>query len=252
MIAFLHQLVNPMLWFWLLVAGWLLAHRLRRRRMRRVLGWCAALWLFLISMSPLPTWMAYSLERRYQTLDPQGLPASSGPWHIVVLGGGHTPAADLTAADRLSAEALGRLAEGIRLHRRLPGSRLVFSGFSQSGRQSQAETLAEAALDLGVDPADTLLLTQPRRTSEEATAWVQRFGEEQPLILVSSAIHMPRAAGWFRAAGAAPVPAPTNHLVKIDPTRSPWHFNPTPSKVGMMQRALHEYLGLLLQRLRTG
>lgn len=252
MIAFLHHLVNPLLWFWLLVAGWWLAGRLRRAGLSRVLGWSAGIWLFLISTSPLPTWLAESLESRYDTLNPATLTPMEPGIHIVVLGGGHTHAPGFTAADRLSAEALGRLAEGIRLHRRLPGSRLVLSGYSLSGRQSQAETLAEAALDLGVDPADTLLLTRPRRTSEEAAAWAERFGPEQPLILVTSAIHLPRAMGWFRAQGAEPLPAPANHLVKRDPERPGWALNPSPAKVGMMQRGLHEYLGLLLQRLRTG
>lgn len=251
MLALLHHFANPVWLLWALAIGFLACRRLGRPRAARAFAWAGVLWLFLISTSPLPLWLARGLEARYPVLDPAGL-AQGKSWHIMVLGGGHTNDPDVTPADRLSAEALGRLAEGMRLHRLLPGSKLVFSGYSTTGRPSQAENLAMAAVDLGVSPADTLLLTEPTRTSEEALAYVQRFGAENPTILVTSAIHLPRAMGWFRQAGAEPQPAPATHAVKFAPGRMTYHFIPSPSKIGLMHQALHEYGGLLLLEMGKG
>lgn len=251
MLALLHHLANPVWLLWFLAIGFFLCRRSGRRRAARGFAWAGIFWLFLISTSPLPLWLARGLEARHPVLDPGTLPAGAS-WHIMVLGGGHTNDPSVTPADRLSAEALGRLAEGIRLHRLLPGSKLVFSGFSTTGRPSQAENLAMAAVDLGVSPADTLLLSEPTRTSEEARAYVRRFGADIPTILVTSAIHLPRAIGWFRQAGANPVPAPATHAVKFAPGRSTYHFIPSPSKIGLMHQALHEYGGLLMLELGLG
>lgn len=245
MLALLHHFANPVWLLWALAIGFFACRRFQRPRAARMFAWAGVLWLFLISTSPLPLWLARGLEARHPVLDPAGLPRETS-WQIMVLGGGHTNDPAVTPADRLSAEALGRLAEGIRLHRLLPGSKLVFSGFSTTGQPSQAENLAMAAVDLGVSPADTLVLTEPTRTSEEARAYVARFGADRPTILVTSAIHLPRAIGWFRQAGADPIPAPATHAVKFAPGRATYHFIPSPSKIGLMHQALHEYGGLLL------
>ena len=245
MLSFLHNLVNPVILFWVLTGLYFLARYKQRARLAKYAMWAAVSWLFLISTSPLPLWLTRQLEKQYTTLDTSTLPAGK-EWHIVVLGGGHSSAPDLTAANRLSPEALGRLVEGIRLYRLLPGSKIVCSGYSQSGRMSQAETLTQAALDLGVDPADTLMLVKPAHTKAEARAYVDRFGKNTSVILVTSALHLPRAMGWFHRAGLEPIPAPTNHAVKIDPDRWTYDWLPSPRKIGLMQQATHEYAGRVL------
>ena len=48
---------------------------------------------------------------------------------ILILGGGHTNDSRLPANNQLSTNALGRLAEGIRIHRELPGSKIITSAY---------------------------------------------------------------------------------------------------------------------------
>ncbi len=46
----------------------------------------------------------------------------------MVLGGGHASAPDLPANSQVNGATLGRLVEGVRLHRAIPGSKLLLSG----------------------------------------------------------------------------------------------------------------------------
>ena len=164
---------------------------------------------------------------------------------ILVLGAGHSHTSGFTVNDRLSDTALKRLVEGIRLHRLLPNSKLMCSGYSSSSRQTQAEVLAETALLLGVSPKDTLMQGIPTNTEEEAVAYAQRFGNSKPLILVTSAIHMPRSMYWFEQQGVSAIPAPTHHIIQPDPGHEGFPFKPSLSKALMMDRLLHEWGGML-------
>lgn len=59
----------------------------------------------------------------------------------------------LSANNQLSTTAVGRLTEGIRIHRMLPGSRLILSGYGGDSNVTQALVLYRTALLLGVDSA---------------------------------------------------------------------------------------------------
>jgi uncharacterized SAM-binding protein YcdF (DUF218 family) len=182
------------------------------------------------------------MESKYKTFHPvDSMPL---PIFILVLGGGHSIAPDLTPADQLSTDALTRLSEAIRLHRLLPGSKIVFSGSSISKRTTQAQMLGMAAIDLGVNSSDTLLSMLASNTEEELTNFKTRFGT-QKLILVTDALHMPRAIKQGFQRGLQPIPAPTNHLMKMDQERSNFDFIPSAQKILFCQRLLHEYFGLL-------
>jgi uncharacterized SAM-binding protein YcdF (DUF218 family) len=79
----------------------------------------------------------------------------------------------------------------------------------------------------------------------EARIYKERFGKEYPLIIVTSAIHMPRAMYWFRHYGLDPHPAPTNYLVMEDWKLSLSSFKPTNYKISITAKLLHEYAGML-------
>lgn len=163
----------------------------------------------------------------------------------MVLGAGHTNDPELPDIDKLFSSALARLAEGIRIQRLMPGSKLICSGYSGRSNISQAEVSALAAIELGVDPEDTLMLTEAHNTKAEAKAYADRFENGGTLILVTDAIHMPRAMHWFQYHGIFPVAAPTNHLVKLDPEFYHFPFKFSTNKMILMEKSLHEYVGML-------
>jgi uncharacterized SAM-binding protein YcdF (DUF218 family) len=237
-------LVDPIFIFWLLLGFGVIGHLVKRPWLSRSFIYLAAFWLFLVTISPFPVWLTRSLEKNYPVLDVNSIPGRPGTL-IVILGGGYSFDPQLPPTGQLSNIALGRLTEAIRIYRQLPGSKLVCSGATFSINEAQAYVTARAAITLGVSPADTTIIPSPRNTAEEARACFRRFGKGHQLILVTSAVHMKRAMQYFEAQGLSPIPAPGDHLVKIDPEKTPFTFKPSISRIRMMEASLHEYAGLL-------
>ncbi|MCX8492553.1 MAG: YdcF family protein [Cyclobacteriaceae bacterium] len=142
--------------------------------------------------------------------------------------------------------ALSRLVEGIRIHKQMPGSRLICSGNSMSRRTTQAEMLANAAIGLGVSPNDTIQSRFPKNTLEEIHAYNMRFGNKYPAIIVTSSYHMPRVQLICEREGLKLIPAPTDYYLKTNPLKKGrFDFKPSATKIQMLQSALHEYAGML-------
>ena len=243
--SFLSVLILPLPLFFILtmIAG--ACYRYRRKKFGIIVGSLALLWLLAISTSFLPNLLVSTLENRHPVYNPAAMKISNGPVNILVLGGGHTSDSRLPANDQLSPIALARLAEGIRLQRQIPYSTLITSGYAVEGDVAQAEVLAKAAMLLGVDPARIRMQTLPENTRMEAAEYKRLFGERAQLVIVTSAVHMPRAMNLFHQAGLDPTAAPTNHLVKKGHKREPWYWMPSSGNIQKTESALHEYAGLL-------
>ncbi|MFO7811450.1 MAG: ElyC/SanA/YdcF family protein [Pelovirga sp.] len=199
--------------------------------------------LFVSSYAPLSSRWIADLETRYPAYE-QG---SSSPDVIAVLGSWHQTVADQPLTSELSATAIVRLTEGIRIYRQNPGSRLIFTGYHGMNPDPVAypEKLRELALALGVPDEDILTFVGPRDTAEEAQLIAELFADAE-LVLVTSATHMPRSMELFRGAGLEPTPAPTGHLSK--PTRRLWRF-PDGEALARTDALIHEHLGMLWARL---
>ena len=168
---------------------------------------------------------------------------------FVVLGAGHEFDPDVPPADRLSRSALERLVEGVRLYHEVPGTKLVVSGGLGPGGMTHADALALVARSWGVPEADLVVDGSGWDTEQEARNISPRLGKD-PFLLVTSALHMPRALGLFRLQGAQPIAAPTDHLELGTGRVEISDFFPGPSAMGRSHAAIHEYVGLLWSRLR--
>ncbi|PTN35619.1 ElyC/SanA/YdcF family protein [Desulfonatronum sp. SC1] len=170
---------------------------------------------------------------------------------VVVLGGGHRSDPRLTATMQLTDASLARLVEGIRLHRQLPRSVLVVSGGAVFDAVSHAQVMAGAAGDLG-ESGPRVLLDQARDTAEEMLALREVIEAGEPFLLVTSASHMLRSVALAQAAGLAPIPAPTDFLVKqsLERERHPGDFFPSSTALRRSERAVYEYLGLVWAQVR--
>lgn len=100
----------------------------------------------MISTPLMPNAILQSLEDRYHPIIVDELSKLQAEYHIIILGRVHALDDSSPANTLLSQKALERLSEGIRLHRKLPNSILILSGFSASGRTTQAEMLQKIAL----------------------------------------------------------------------------------------------------------
>lgn len=133
---------------------------------------------------------------------------------VVVLAGGMSedvPSKDDFAS--LHAASLRRVMEAVRLARSGRDARLVLAGGGGHAVR-EADVMASLATALGVDPASLLLERQSRTTAEGAAnvarLLAERGGSPPTVHLVTSAMHMPRAAASFRRQGIDVCPVPVD------------------------------------------
>ncbi|MDP3684448.1 MAG: ElyC/SanA/YdcF family protein, partial [Ignavibacteria bacterium] len=150
----------------------------------------------------------------------------------------------------LNTTGLARLTEGIRLHRLLPDSKLIFSGYAGNQPFPEAIISSLAAQELGVDSLDIFTNIEPWNTKSEAIEYFKRFGPKYKLYLVTDAAHMPRAILHFRNAGLNPIPAPTNFNIRENNTPNSYtDIFPSSGNIRYMEIVFLEYLGMLWAKL---
>ena len=219
-----------------------------RRLVRRLAAAGGGL-LLLAGFGPLGSWLIYPLEERFPAFVDDGRPVAG----IVVLGG--PIESEITAAR--GQLALGDSAERIvamgDLARRYPDARLVFSGGSGAllpGDIPEAEALRAHEAELGLAPGRVLYEDRSRTTWENAveTRTLVRPGADERWLLVTSAAHMPRSVGCFRAAGFPVTAYPVDYRTR---GAGDLHRGRTDAAGGLARTdaAWREWVGLLGYRL---
>jgi uncharacterized SAM-binding protein YcdF (DUF218 family) len=221
----------------------------------------ALLWLGGNRMVAMP--LSRSLEWRYlpdSTLSSSGLQADV----IVVLGGGTRAHAFPRPSTELN-EAGDRLLYAAQLYQQGVASRILVAGGKPAllgpATVSGAESMADIFRIIGIPREALWLEAASRNTYENAVgteAILKKEGVES-VILVTSAMHMPRAYGLFAKTDLEVIPAPTDFQV----TQEDWAyytqpdlvlqlFNLLPSadNLALTTRALKEYVGMGVYRLR--
>jgi len=150
----------------------------------------------------------------------------------------------------LAADSIRRAVAGVLLWQRQPQATLVFAGGGPFAT-SESALLQRFAEQLGV-PAAMI-----RREAHSQTTWEnaeQLHALVPPLppriVLVSSAIHLPRALIAFRAAGFEPCPYASDRRY-LAPGGIGYYL-PQSSALRKSEDALHELVGEALYRWRAG
>ncbi|MBX9709506.1 MAG: YdcF family protein [Xanthobacteraceae bacterium] len=230
-----------------LAGALLLATPWRAAGTKAMLG-CIAL-LLVFGFSPLGNWLMLSLSERFP------------PWHdigrapdgIIVLGGAINPElsqARGTAEINASGERMTAAAE---LALRFKDARIVLSGGNNAlinPVSTEAAVGARFLENLGVASSRIVREDKSRTTSENAV-FTRDLLEPKPgeyWLLVTSAVHMPRAVGAFRAAGFDVDPYP------VDWRTRGWQDAATPfdtlaAGLSRLDTAVHEWIGLIGYRL---
>ena len=180
-------------------------------------------------------------------LAPGDVPA--GPTAIVVLGSGTHTARDwndarLPVLDRASA---GRVLEAIRVFNMTDAAWIITSGGLLRPTpldEPNGRTMRDMLVRAGVPETRLLVETDSRNTHDEAVIVERMLGtlNVQHVILVTSATHMRRSLGTFRARGVRAVPAIAREAAPV----MPWMAWIVPSEQGLNRAAdvWHEILGL--------
>ncbi|MBC2604157.1 YdcF family protein [Puniceicoccus vermicola] len=169
---------------------------------------------------------------------------------IVVLGSGvNAWDSPSPPSSQLSSSSLSRAMEGIRLAKHYPDIPLIFTGGTIGQRPASSAAMAALARELGIRPDRILAFDSPTSTWEEAQRTAQEI-EPGKILLVSSALHVPRAAVLFTKTGFNPIPAPTDFLADESSTDL-LDFLPSANAWLNWQRLFHEIYGRAWARLTS-
>lgn len=223
-------------------------------KQRRIIGVAligmAVAGLYLLSTPAVSDALAGALERQYGPVPVDELPRTDA---IVVLGGGVDP----PARPRKDAD-LGHAADRVWHSAALYGAGRAPLVITTGARpyedrgDSAAETARDLLLRLGV-PESALVVRGDSTSTREDALTVREAMEQRRLkdvLLVTSALHMPRAVTTFRAVGVRVWPASTDHEVVAPARRGVWAWLPYHRAFARSNRVWHEYAGMLYYRLR--
>lgn len=211
--------------------------------------------LLLFSNGTFSRWLVRSLE--WQHLPAADLPQAEA---IVVLGGSTRPA--IAPRPWIDVQEAGdRPLHAARLYLNHKAPHVILSG----GRipwgptaTSEADDMAQIVQAMGVPDAAIIKESRSRNTRENAVN-VQKIllqKDIQTILLVTSAIHMPRALKIFEKLGIEAIAAPTDFLtVEGDQPSGNMQGSlldalPQAERLERSTRALKEYLGMVVYRLR--
>lgn len=255
---FLPPLVYPLgLIFFLLILA-LIIRRTKPRLQTAIL--IITLAILVISSN---RWVASSLVR---SLEWQYLPAETLPQveAIVVLGGGTESAQYPRPAVEING-AGDRVIYAARLYKQGLAPRVLVSGGNITWLSGRTMTPADEMDDLlqlmGVPQEAIVLQPKSQNTYEDAAFTAEMLHEMgiERVILVTSAMHMPRSVGLFQKQGIEVIPAPADYsvteaswanLMSLQPESFLVNILPNASALSATTNALKEYIGMFIYRLR--
>ncbi|WP_256754003.1 YdcF family protein [Mesorhizobium sp. Mes31] len=146
-------------------------------------------------------------------------------------------------------EAGERLTATVDLSRRYPDARIFLSGglghIDSAGALAESQVARDILVSLGVSPQRIDMEERSRNTCENGTESVAAVRPKtgELWLLVTSASHMPRAVGCFRAAGFGVTPYPVDYR-----TRGTGDLKRRAGSIAV-GLAAHEWFGLLTYRI---
>ena len=249
--SFLVLMIVPLNLALFLLGLGIVFYLIRIRRFALLLVLTGALWLGAWSLPITSIKVGSFLEEKYALRSMDDLPMTDA---IVVLGGNtggnrqnwFEPELDGSSTHRRvdTAEALYQLGKA---------PKIIVSGGANEGDISEARGMESALRHLGV-PADAIIREDFSRTTRENALFTQRTMAKHhinSLLVVTSALHMPRAMAVFHHLGiesyAAPNP-PQIVLPKDDPDFNP--YLPNMRALVASRSIIKECLGYWVYRFR--
>jgi len=209
--------------------------------------------LLLSSNDIFSKWLLRSLEWQYLPIGE--LPQAEA---IVVLGGGTRPRIAPRPWYEVN-EAGDRILYGSWLYKQSKATLLVVTGgraeWLGEGGNPESEDMAAIASALGVPNSAIIQESQSFNTRDNAVNTWQILNKRgvNKILLVTSALHMPRSMAIFRKVGFESIAAPTDFLSVQNENSKGWAFVldllPNVDALRDTTNAIKEYVGLLVYRL---
>jgi len=235
-------LLNPVLWLVLLLIGSASARQAKARR--RLLA--AALATALLFSNG---WIAKNATAWYQS---KPLPMRPGEQYeacILLSGMAGYDEKDLQGYFSSSAD---RFIQTLRLYQQRHVKKIIVTGGQGNPfarvKLKESDFLVHTLLEMGLPATDIVNERQARNTMENAANTKRLLNAmhiKGPVVLITSAVHMPRALKNFRVAGIAVRPFPCDYAVKPGGSRFTWQsLLPTSDAFQQWHRLLQEMTGM--------
>jgi uncharacterized SAM-binding protein YcdF (DUF218 family) len=230
----------------------------KKRHLARFFVFLALLIVFLAGNRWISMSLVRSLESKFA---PMNLPVSGDV--IVVLGGG----TEVPQYPRQMVELNGagdRVTYAFWLYQQDVAPRIILSGGSAGWQgeraTSPAEDMSSLLVMMGVPSSDLIEQPDSLNTEQDAqfSARIIRESGFQKVILVTSALHMPRSVQLFEKEGIKVIPAPVDFTV----SDQEWHdlfswrwenvminLLPTSSNLKSTTSSMKEYIGMFVNNL---
>lgn len=161
------------------------------------------------SYDPFTEWFLNSFENKYPAFSLEKAPP--GIKYVVVLAGGYTPYEGHPLTSELTSYTLPRVVEGVKILNEIPDSILIVTGKGWAAL-TEAKAMRKLAVSLGV-PFDRVIIEEKSQNTIDHPYYLEDLLGKKPFVLVTSALHMPRAMALFESANLKPIPAPTGHIL---------------------------------------
>ena len=235
------QCLNPYAALTLMLALGLLLSALRRPRAGRLLTGIATVIMALLLLLPVDRWLAWPLEDIF--------PRPALPAHVdgilVLSGGAFPPVINSRQAYSWGPSAL-RLVTAANLHDRYPAARLIYSGGPGGGDEPGAAHVIFGLMGL---PANAVTYEGHSLNTWQNLVFSKEIARPRPgetWLLVTSALHMPRAMGVARHLGWNMIAWPSDYLTPKAGTPAPPEYG---DQLSNFNKVLHEWIGLAVYRL---
>ena len=208
-------------------------------------------------------WVSFALAR---SLEWQNLPSDTPPQaEVIVLLGGGTESADYPRPMTEVNSAGDRVLYAAQLYKDGAAPVLLVSGgnleFSTARGATPAAEMTELLFLTGVPEEAIWQQAQSQNTYEDALYSAEILNEKEvtEIILITSAMHMPRAKALFEKQGITVIPAPVDFTITEQNWQSTFkpsfgealiYLLPNASSLGLTTNVLKEYFGWVIYSLR--
>jgi len=246
---FLPGLIVPLNLCVVLVVTGAVVALVRWRRTGLLLAAAGVGWVLVWSLPATSLRLGGALEHRYPYLPAAEVQTADA---IVVLGGNtaNNRANWFEPYDKDTAAA--RIDRAAELYKAGRAPLIVLSGGALEGSVSEAQGMAHTLRQMGIPEAAMVLENASRNTYENAALTQDALADHHigKVLLVTSALHMPRAMAAFDKQGVEAVAAPGKPQIFPPPDRPLRIWMPDYRTLDASRSIIKEYAGLLVYWLR--
>lgn len=230
-----------------------LVYLIVRNKVRTIQWFFIGSCIFMLASNPIiSSKLLNNLEKQYPQQPMSSIPKADA---IVVLGGSLRPPTYPRKTSQIT-NSSDRFWYAAKLYKAGKAKTIVLTGgnvFPDPSIKSEAFYIKKILLSLGI-PEKAILLEESSRTTEENAFFSTQLLEKhnfKKVLLVTSAMHMPRAMKLFDSPELTITPCSADVYISPSSTPNVLSWIPNAKAFSVSTLALHEYYGVWFYKIKT-